>query len=371
MSHTVLSIPDVILVDKTNILELKDQIIANIKSSNIIAYDSEFTGILPSQNNQESDAEIRYASNMLTAKQFGLLRIGITCMFKNDENIPSYTTYEFVIIPNNDYKITTNAFQFLISHHIDINKQYQTGILYYGTQYNCSMLRSNKVPEDAMPKESYCLLTIINEFLVHLEKSSIPFILHNGWLDLLFLYYHFYGPLQKSLVKCNTALHKIFPCIYDTKYMFQQLYNVPTYLEYCFLYTVYLNAPKAEEKEIECSAKRTKLEVEESFCKTYTQYGWCKKLDHCKESHNLYNYFIQNYHIPEEEQTYLSSLKDIYTNSQSAVHYHSAGFDSFCTGYIYQHMARTHSKEEIEKFSNLLCIPGKSAPLTIRESKYA
>ena len=47
------------------------------------------------------------------------------------------------------------------------------------------------------------------------------------------------------------------------------------------------------------------------------------------------------------------------------------GFDSFCTGYIYQHMARTHSKEEIEKFSNLLCIPGKSAPLTIRESKYA
>lgn len=61
-------------------------------------------------------------------------------------------------------------------------------------------------------------------------------MLHNGWLDLLFLYYSCYGPLPTSSMAFMADLIEMFPAgIYDTKAIAQfKVHENATYLEYVF-----------------------------------------------------------------------------------------------------------------------------------------
>lgn len=61
-------------------------------------------------------------------------------------------------------------------------------------------------------------------------------VLHNGWLDILFLYHSFYGALPPTSSSLMADLVEMFPAgVYDTKGIAQfQFREDATYLEYVF-----------------------------------------------------------------------------------------------------------------------------------------
>ena len=69
-----------------------------------------------------------------------------------------------------------------------------------------------------------------------LVQQGVPLVLHNGWLDLLFLYHSFHGPLPPDSTSFLADLTAMFPGgIYDTKALAQfQFREDATFLEYVF-----------------------------------------------------------------------------------------------------------------------------------------
>ena len=70
----------------------------------------------------------------------------------------------------------------------------------------------------------------------HIISAGCPLILHNGLVDLLFLYSHFYAPLPSKLDVFMADLSELFTGgLYDTKVIAEQLLNEPaSFLEYVF-----------------------------------------------------------------------------------------------------------------------------------------
>ena len=80
--------------------------------------------------------------------------------------------------------------------------------------------------------ESMVLKDVFNTIL----KSEKPIVVHNGFVDLTFLYDSFYTELPKTQSVFAADLCDMFPLgIYDTKYIseFHQSYPA-TFLEYLF-----------------------------------------------------------------------------------------------------------------------------------------
>lgn len=51
-----------------------------------------------------------------------------------------------------------------------------------------------------------------------LDKQR-PLVLHNGWIDLVFLYHHLFAALPPTLDSFLACLADIMPCVVDTKYL--------------------------------------------------------------------------------------------------------------------------------------------------------
>ncbi|KAK2580021.1 hypothetical protein KPH14_012310 [Odynerus spinipes] len=68
--------------------------------------------------------------------------------------------------------------------------------------------------------DSYLGFSKVFKLLVELKK---PIIGHNILLDLIFMHKLFYRPLPKNYNEFKTEIHKLFPVIYDTKYLSYRL----------------------------------------------------------------------------------------------------------------------------------------------------
>ena len=64
-------------------------------------------------------------------------------------------------------------------------------------------------------------------------KTSI--VLHNGLLDLLYIYHNFIGPLPHNFATFTGKLCGLFPRVYDTKYIADyHTKESASYLEYLY-----------------------------------------------------------------------------------------------------------------------------------------
>lgn len=135
--------------------------------------------------------------------------------------------------------------------------------------------------------------TKVFRLLTSLKK---PIVGHNVLTDLSLLAHTFEFPLPHSYKKFKTFLHDLFPTVYDTKTLSYQLRN-----------------------DLEQSKK------------------WKQNL-----LNTLYEYFKDG----DGRHLALNSPYIQLKNNASSGQFHNAGFDSYCTGYIFIRMAHIFASKD-------------------------
>ena len=211
------TIPPYNLIDRNNLDALQLAIQHTISKAHHIAIDTEFTGLgdpkltrspyVFSKILQYSNIEDRYRSLSEVVASHALLALGISVFEESTETRHAYKVhnFHFLMLSSRSFLMSPSSCSFLAENGFDFNYQLKHGILY-------------APGKDALLDESpgKVLRLIMN----HMIAQHVPVVLHNGLLDLMFVYHSLYAPLPTELSSFIADLYDLFPAgIYDTKYV--------------------------------------------------------------------------------------------------------------------------------------------------------
>lgn len=306
----------IIEVTDDNFLKILPTIQTAIKNASFVAIDCELTGIGDRKKINYPEIDLRYRYTAEIARSYAVISLGLSCFtcrsvsdvkVKDDEGggvggcaqIRSHDylvqTFDVLTLCSEPFTVECRAHKFLISHGFDFNKLYAKGLQYY---------KGCDKKKDEGPNVRHLFSTLL--------EHRKPVVIHNGLMDLAFLYQSFYADLPKKADTFAADLSDMFPSgIYDTKYMAEFHQSMPaTYLEFLYKKMQLKNArcgktgkwhirikfppyprglpnvdwrPYQQIHDYNLEKDDDGLEI----CEMFAFHGWCSQADKCLKSHNI------------------------------------------------------------------------------------
>lgn len=158
-------------------------------------------------------------------KKHSLLALGLTAFSKNNEISSSSSSshrysahnFNFTLLPTCSFTIQPSSAAFLVDNGFDFSTLFSRGIRF--TPGSCSTTSASSsnatttttsnaaTPKQHQPSAQQLLQQheddlsnqVMRSLFAHIMSLKTPIVLHNGLLDLMFLYYSFHADLPASL----------------------------------------------------------------------------------------------------------------------------------------------------------------------------
>ncbi|TPX63169.1 hypothetical protein SpCBS45565_g06810 [Spizellomyces sp. 'palustris'] len=273
-----------------------------------IALDTEFTGLGNNRKTKDSNIELRYRALADVARTHAIVSFGIS-VFEAKTSQNSADTKEhgyivhnfnFLMLRSTEFRVNSESMTFLVDNAFDFNRLYRDGIFYKpGADEDI----------DVSPEDTNQIMRLI---FAHILSLKVPIVVHNGLLDLLFIYYSFHADLPNDLGTFVADMLEMFPAgIYDTKYVADYVTREKaSFLAYLFRKYERVQLARSISKEtdfITCEikdrmptitrkwippraptkGKRAFPDTGKPFCEQYAAHGICNSGRYCTKSHDL------------------------------------------------------------------------------------
>lgn len=211
-------------VNNENLDTVYNNVLAKIASADAIALDTEFTGFCA---RVVKHMDQRYGSLAAVVRSHAVLSVGLTTISNTPDGF-SVDNFELLTTRSGTFEVDTKNLRFLAENGFNFTRHFMLGMAY-----------EPGAPPAAMELETTREKTVRSLFrdIFRLIRSKrIPVVVHNGFLDLMYIYHSFITDLPAQFKTFVADLLDVFPGgIYDTKYLTAQvLYEQRTFLAYLF-----------------------------------------------------------------------------------------------------------------------------------------
>ncbi|KAJ3180282.1 Target of EGR1, member 1 (Nuclear) [Geranomyces variabilis] len=228
---TSTSTPQFNVITRHNIVDKQSLIRSVLDRAHHIAIDCEFTGLGKGIDSKAANIAERYTALSKVATSHAIVSFGLSVFellsAPESGNSSQYEyavhNFEFIMLSNAPFTVAPDSMLFLVDNGFDFNRQYTDGIFYWpGNDKEMNDLTDTNV--------------VMRNIFLHLLSRNVPVVVHNGLLDLLFMYNALFAGLPKHLETFVADLEAMFPAgVYDTKYITEYVYKEKsTYLAYLF-----------------------------------------------------------------------------------------------------------------------------------------
>ncbi|KAJ3227524.1 Target of EGR1, member 1 (Nuclear) [Clydaea vesicula] len=351
------TIPNFNEVNRFNVQQLQLVINHLITNADFVSVDCEFTGLGENKLTKAPNIEERYGHLSKLVKSHAIVAFGLSIFEKGTENKNTFkvNNFNFTMLCSKEFNVNHTSLSFLVDNGFDFNNQFINGIFYTPGEdkmqeknQSTKKYAFNQECNEEIMKQNNAIRSIFSNLL---NKPNLKVVIHNGLLDLMFLYHSFYTDLPLLFSTFITDLTQMFQGgIYDTKYIseFGLHREESSFLAYLFrnereqldfkfsnkaeyltcevqnrlsLPSSFAKKEETSTKEVDPqikSGKRKTNEVDKPYCENYANHGYCKLNKKCSKTHDLDT--ILDFQFGESElkkSKKLKSAKILQQNTQA------------------------------------------------------
>lgn len=294
------------------------KVLSNISPDGFVAIDAEFSGMGSHKNFKHDNLQTRYSALRDVANTRAIFSVGLSIFNPIDAETtrdafdslvlpaaspsppqPSHrysvATYDFLLSCQSEFSMTPGAGEFLVSHSFDFHRMFRLGIPYKRASTDAEGASADGRADAPRPKQKdpFSWDQFPRGLLWRIGRHGVPIVVHNGLLDLAFLYAALQAPLPELLSDFVVALGECVPAgFWDSKVLSEMCVERASFLGYLFASSVLHGAVSIENSTCLPTSDTADPPTEDikrapdTLCALYAFRGFCNRETACPFAHD-------------------------------------------------------------------------------------